>query len=587
MAGRILEEDIVELRERSDIVEVISGQTQLKRAGQTFKGLCPFHQEKSPSFTVDPSKRLYHCFGCGAGGDVFTFLIATEGLSFSEAAERLATRLGMTLRTESGAAPASGGVRRRLLDANKMAADYFADLLNTSPTAEAARRYVESRGFSREDAKAWGLGFAPSGWDVLYRRLLAAKFTPEQIVDAGLALVTEGGEHRDRFRGRLIFPTMDLAGDVVGFGARALGDEQPKYLNSPETVLYHKGRLLYGLDKAKRQMVSADQAVVTEGYTDVIALHKVGVATAVATNGTALGEEHFKIIRRFCSRVILAFDADAAGSFASERGFGLDEKVGLQVLVALLPPGKDPADVAIGEGAEAVQAILAGAVPLMAFMLESELARHRVDTPEAKARALRALAAIVAREPRRIVRGEYAFWMARQLGVDERQVQQEISELGAHDQSGTAPRERARMPGHVRLEREALSMLIGSPRLMARNRQWLSEDHFTIAEHRVLFRALAARPDEAAEAGRAAAILDALPDVEARRLAAELALAPLTNQAEDEVFLRLGKLLIERQIATLRARLGRLDPKVDQAEIASLFEELMRLEEQRRRFDDG
>ena len=583
MPGRILEEDIVELRERSDIVEVISTQTQLKRAGRIFKGLCPFHQEKTPSFTVDPDKRVYHCFGCKAGGDVFRFLEATEGLSFFEAAERLANRLGMVLRTESGPAPATGGVRRRLLEVNRMAADYFADLLATSPTAEAARQYVASRGFDEADARTWGLGYSPPQWDTLYRRLLAARFTPEQIVDAGLALVTESGEHRDRFRGRLMFPTMDLAGDVVGFGARALGDEQPKYLNSPETLLYHKGRLLYGLEKAKREMANKGQAVVAEGYTDVIALHKVGVATAVATNGTALGEDHFALIKRFCGRVILAFDADAAGSFASQRGFGLDEKVGLEVLVALLPAGQDPADLATTQGAHAVAEVLDGAIPLMRFMLQAELSRHRTDTPEARAAALRALAGIVAREPRRVVRGEYAFWMARQLGVDERQVQQEISELGVRA-SEPARVEPARIPGHVRLEREALSMLIESPSLVNRTREWLTEDHFTLPEHRQVLRALAER---APGTGGPGPLLDLLTDAEAQRLVVELAVTPRTNHAEDEVFLRLGALCIERQITGLRARLGRLDPQVDQAEIASLFEELMRLEEQRRRFDDG
>jgi DNA primase len=575
------EEDVQAVRERADIVEVISGYTQLRKAGHLFKGLCPFHQEKTPSLSVDPAKRLYHCFGCGAGGDVFTFLKDLEGLSFPEAAERLAGRLGITLRTDAGApAAARTGARRRLLDVTRVASDFFADQLLSSPEGAAARRYVASRGFSPEDAKAWGLGYAPAGRDTLYRRLLGARFSPAEIIDAGLAIVTEAGEHRDRFRGRLVFPVADLTGDVVGFGARALGDEPPKYLNSPETPLYHKSKLLYGLAVAKRELARTGQAVVTEGYTDVIALHKVGVTSAVATCGTALGEEHFALIKRWCDRVILAFDADAAGSFASQRGFGIDEKVGLQVMVALWPAGKDPADVALSEGAEAVQALLGAAVPLMQFVLEAELARQRPDTPEAKARALRALAAIVAREPNRIVRGEYAFWMARRLGVDAAQVQQEISELGGHGAPGPARAER-RTPGQVRLEREALAILLDSPAVLRQVRSWLTEEHFTVPEHRLILRALTAAGD-----ARSDAVLDRLPDAAVRRLAAELALTPLTTESVDEVFFTLGGALLDRQKASLRATLDRLDPVADQLEYDSTFAELMRLESQRRRFDD-
>ncbi|MGH2719204.1 MAG: DNA primase [Actinomycetota bacterium] len=582
----IVDEDVAELRERADLVEVISGYTQLRKAGHLFKGLCPFHQEKTPSFSVDPAKRLYHCFGCGAGGDVFTFLKDVEGLSFPEAAERLASQVGMTLHTTAGAPEAgASGARRRLLEATKIAAAFFADLLNTSPEAAAARRYVEARGFSADDARAWGLGYAPAGRDTLFRRLLAAKFSQAQIVDAGLARVTEEGEHRDWFRGRLMIPIADLTGDVVGFGARALGDEPPKYLNSRETSLYHKSRLLYGLDVAKREMARTGQAVVCEGYTDVIALHKVGVASAVATCGTALGEEHFALIKRWCDRVILAFDADAAGSFASERGFGIDEKVGLQVMVALWPKGKDPADVAISEGQQAVQDLLQTAVPLMQFVLEAELARHKVDTPEGKARALRSLSALVAREPNRIVRGEYAFWMARQLKVDARQVQQEIAELGGHSAPATA-RKQSRTTGQVRLEREALALLLDSALVIRQVQAWLTEDHFTVPEHRQVYRAVMEAAAAGGTAGRLGSALDRLPDDGSRRLAAELALAPRTTEAVDEVFITLEATREERQITSLRATLDRLDPVADQHEFDSTFAELMRLESQRRRFDD-
>jgi DNA primase len=580
--GRFVEQDLAEVRERANLLEVISAHTQLRKAGpRTFKGLCPFHQEKTPSFTVDPAKQVYYCFGCGAGGDVFDFLRGAEGLSFAEAAERLATRLGITLRSEAGAAPAAGGGRRRLMEAAKVAAAYFTELLAHSPQAEVARRYVQSRGFSRDDARVWGLGYAPAGRDTLYRHLLSLKFTPDQIVEAGLALVTESGEHRDRFRGRLVFPIADLSGDVVGFGARALGDEPPKYLNSPETALYHKSKLLYGLDRAKKEMVRAGQAVVCEGYTDVMGLHRVGVTSAVATCGTALGEDHFATIKRFCDRVILAFDADAAGSFASERGFGIDSKVGVEVLVALLPAGKDPADLALAPepdgGAAAVEEVIKAAVPLRWFMIEAVLRRHRLDTPESKGKALRDLVPVLSSEPSRVVRGEYAFRIARLLGLDERQVQQEISELPTASSAHARPKG-ARMSAHVRLERVALALLLDSPSRVDTVRDWLTEDHFTVPPHRVLLRVLLA----ASRDSSTASILESVADEDARQLAAELIVTPLMDEPT-EIFQRL---YVERQIETLRATLGRLDPGADPAGSIVIEQELLRLESQRRRFDD-
>ncbi len=585
MPGRILEEDMQQIRERTDLVEVISEFTQLKKAGRVFKGLCCFHQEKTPSFTVDPARQLYYCFGCGAGGDVFTFLRQTEGLAFSEAAERLAGRLGIPLRHEGGGERSDGTSRRALLGACGAAAEYFVDLLSRSPEASRARKHLEGRGFAVEDVQAWKLGYAPAGRDTLYRHLLSRRFTPEQIQQAGLVMVTDGGEHRDRFRGRLIFPIADVSGDVVGFGARALGDEQPKYLNSPETTLYHKSRILYGLERAKTGMMRGGFAVITEGYTDVIALSKVGVNNAVATCGTALGEEHLAIIKRFCDRAILAFDADAAGAHASERAFGIHEKVGLEVLVAPLPSGKDPADVALAEGADAVRGILEGAVPLMRFVLEEELARHRLDTPEGKARAVRAGAGALAWEPNLVARYQHAFWLARRIGVDDRQIEQvlrEVSEARKLDHGAPRLPPPSRLPGHLRVEREALALLLDAPAERDRALDWMVEDHFTQPEHRVLLEALRGVSRDA----RPRSIPEELPDEDTRRLAAELAVTPVTAEAAEEVFLRLEEFRLQRQIESLRATLDRLDPAGEADRHDAVFLELMRLEEQRRRFDD-
>jgi DNA primase len=581
MKGRIVTDDVQELRERADIVEFISGYMKLKRAGRVFKGLCCFHQEKTPSFTVDPSKGLYYCHGCGNGGDIFRFIQQVEGLTFSEAAQRLADRVGLNLRHE-GPSDQSDGQRSGLLAVCRAAAAYFTELLETGGEAGSARRYLERRGFDRRDAQVWGLGYAPSGRDTLYRHLLGRKFTSKQIVDAGLAKVVGEGEHRDLFRNRVIFPVSNLTGQVVAFGARALGDEQPKYINSPETPIYSKGKILFGLDRAKAEMVRSGEAVVTEGYTDVIALHKVGLTNAVATCGTALGEDHFGLIKRFCERAVLAFDADAAGSVASERSFGIHARVGLEVLVTPLPAGKDPADVALAEGGDAVRSILGKAIPLMRFVLEREISRHSLETPEGKARAVRSAAHLLSWEPNRVARSEHGFWVASRIGVAPEQVQLEISETGNSERKGRPAAGKTRLPGHVKVEREALAILLDSNSSLNGAMELLTPHHFTQPEHRAVYEALV---DLGKSTGRSS-VMDYLPDDDSKRFVAELVLAPVLTEDRQEVFFRLEEFRIRRQIEALRAKLERLDPRDDAAGYDALFEELMRLDVERRRFDD-
>lgn len=582
MAGRIRAEDLETLRERADLIEVITAHTQLKKAGRIFKGLCPFHQEKTPSFTVDPDKGLFHCFGCGAGGDVFTFVRQSEGLSFNEAAERLAGRFGVTLRHE-GADRGEAGGRRALIEVVRTAAEYFSGLLMNVKSSEAAmaRKYLEGRNFSSDDARVWGLGYAPTGSDSLYRHLLARKFTPKQIVDAGLAVVSEKGEHRDRFRGRLMFPISDIGGQVIGFGARSLGGEAPKYLNSPETPVYRKAKILFGLDRSRQEISNSGAAVITEGYTDVIALHKIGISSAVATCGTALGEDHLVLIKRFADRVILAFDSDAAGAVASERAFGLHASVGLEVLVAPIPAGKDPADVALTEGLESVRLMLDQALPLMRFVLEAEISRHRLDTPEGKGRAVRAAAQLLSWEPSRVARGEHAFWVARRIGTGEVEVQREIAEVTGRHQKGAAAAVELRRPGHVKLEREALALLIEDPERLAQVREWINEDHFTVPEHRVLLHALISSKVDPVGGN----LMDRVPDEATRRLTAELALTSITTDDSNQILGRLEEFRLRRQIDSLRATLDRLDPGADGERYDALFRELLDLEERRREIE--
>jgi DNA primase len=582
MPGRIRTEDVEELRQRADLVEVISGHTNLKKTGRIFRGLCCFHQEKTPSFTVDPDRGLYHCFGCGVGGDVFTFVREIDGLSFTEAAERLASRYGVTLRYEGGESRESHS-KKALFAAVREAADFFAKLLHDSGEAEGARRYLTERGFSQEDAKSWGLGYSPPARDTLYRHLLSRKFTAKQIEEAGLARASESGQYVDRFRGRLMFPISEITGELIGFGARALGTEQPKYLNSPDTPLYHKAKVLFGLDRARRHLATSGRAVVTEGYTDVLALQKVGVEGAVATCGTALGDAHLEALKRFCDRIVLAFDADAAGAVASERAFGLHSKLGLEVLVAPIPDGKDPADVALTEGQDTVETILSDSVPLMRFVLEAEIARHKLDTPEGKGKAVRAAAQLLSWEPNRVARGEHAFWVARRIGVEASEVQREVAEIGTGDRAGGSTPRVLRLPGHVKVEREALTLLLGTRRDLIAE---ITEEHFTRGEHRAIYLALvdsrAGKPG--GQNQDEASMMDRLPDRETRRLAAELALDSLTTGDADEVMSRLEEFRIRRKIDSLRNTLDQFDPASEH--YRKLFEELMRLEEERRRKSD-
>ncbi|HZA20310.1 MAG TPA: DNA primase, partial [Actinomycetota bacterium] len=465
--AKINEQDIDALRERADIVDIVSGYTTLKRSGgNTFKGLCPFHTEKTPSFTVDSARALYYCFGCGEGGNIYHFIQKVENLDFPGAAEWLARRVGFDLRYEEmrPGERKTSALKLRIIAANEAAARFFHESLMSAPEASDARRYLGGRGFDREVADRWRLGFAP-GRNSLTTRLLSAGFTQEELIAADLARKSErDGSLYDTFRGRVIFPTWNLQGDVVGFGARALGDAQPKYLNSSETPVFQKSRLMYGLDRAKSAMGRGEPAVVVEGYTDVIALHEAGIGTAVATNGVALGEGHFEVLKKFTQRAVLMFDADEAGRGATERGFALQFRLGLDVLVAPLPEGGDPADVVTKDGAERIRKVIEEAQPLMEFKLEQSIARLPLDTPEAKGRSVREVAEVLGWHPDPVARHEYAFMVARRIGVEADVVHRALNERrtqSVQGEGGGVERPRGgRLPGHVKVEREALRLLL-------------------------------------------------------------------------------------------------------------------------------
>ena len=446
MAGRIRDEDIALVRERSAIDEVVGEYLQLRNAGGgSLKGLCPFHDEKTPSFNVTPARGLWYCFSCSEGGDVIKFVQKIDSLSFAEAVERLANRAGIELRYEQGGhVPGQEqSQRRRLLEAHRAAAEFYSEQL-TTPEAGDGRAFLASRGFEMADAHRFRVGFAPAGWDVLTRHLRGRGFTEPELLAGGLASQGRRGLI-DKFRGRLIWPIADLTGDVIAFGARKLAadDDGPKYLNTPETVLFKKSSVLYGADLAKRDIAQRRQAVLVEGYTDVMACHLAGITTAVATSGTSFGDGHITILRRllmddsqFRGEVIFTFDGDAAGQRAALRAFSMEEKFVTQTFVAVQPDGLDPCDVRLKHGDAAVRDLIAQRVPLFEFAIRSAITDHNLETAEGRLAALDAAAPIVGRIKDRGLRQLYAVNLDRWLGMMNEQFV--LDRIRDHGGLGTA-----------------------------------------------------------------------------------------------------------------------------------------------------
>jgi DNA primase len=427
VAGLIKREDIDEVRTRTDLKEVVDAYVTLKSAGiGSFKGLCPFHDERSPSFHVRPQMGYFHCFGCQESGDVISFIQKMDHIPFSEAVEKLAGRIGYELHYEDGGTGPRReeiGRRQRLLDAHKIAGEFFRGQLLTQAAA-AGRAFLAERGFERSAADHFGVGFAPQGWDSLLKHLSGKGFTQDELKLTGMFSEGQRGIY-DRFRGRLIWPIRDIAGDTVGFGARKLFDDDqgPKYLNTPETQLYKKSQVLYGIDLAKRNIASKRQLVVVEGYTDVMACHLAGVDTAVATCGTAFGADHIKVARRLLSddgtggEVVFTFDGDAAGQKAALKAFDEDQRFTAQTFVAVEPTGADPCELRQRRGDEAVHSLIRSRRPLFEFAIRSTLAKFDLSTVEGRVNGLRASAPVVAAIRDGSTRMGYSQELAGWLGI--------------------------------------------------------------------------------------------------------------------------------------------------------------------------
>ncbi|MDX1468719.1 MAG: DNA primase [Acidimicrobiia bacterium] len=418
--------DIDRVREATDLVDLISEVTKVKKSGRSFMAICPFHQEKTPSMSVDRARGLYHCFGCGKGGDVFTFVQETQGLDFGESVESLAKRAGITLTvgTDDGE---RRGRRASAVEAIRRAIDLYHTRLKKSPEAGPARAYLRARGYDLGIIEEWRLGFAGTDWDTLSKSLKTAGFGDRAMLDGGLARRGRQGLY-DVFRGRLMFPIHDVRGDPVGFGgrkvegieAKATSNPDAKYVNSADSVVYHKANVLFGLDRSRKSISSDGEAVVVEGYTDVIAMHQAGIATAVATCGTALGDGHFDLLRRFTDRVVLAFDSDEAGTRAALRGDELESpfRLDIDLRVAVMPDGLDPADLVQADRSGDLIAAVREARPLLEHRIAHEVSRFDLDGPEGRARAVHAAASHVRRVRDPIARREYSRYVARLTGVE-------------------------------------------------------------------------------------------------------------------------------------------------------------------------
>ncbi|WP_309130058.1 DNA primase [Brevibacterium sp.] len=450
MAGLIKREDIDELRTRVRIDEVVGEFVTLKTAGiGSLKGLCPFHDEKTPSFHVRPQVGMYHCFGCGESGDVFSFLQKVEQLSFVEAVEALASKAGMHLRYEDGKGPdrEQASRRQRLLEMHEVAERFFAQALETD-AGQIAREFLTGRGFPSQSSRDFGLGFAPKSWDALTTALRRAGFSDEEILGGGLA--SEGGRGiYDRFRGRLVWPIKDMTARTIGFGARRLFDDDqgPKYLNTPETALYHKNQVLYGLDLAKKDIAKTKRVVIVEGYTDVMAAHLAGVTQAVATCGTAFGAEHVKIVRRLLGddssgEVIFTFDGDAAGQKAALKAFEFETEFTAQTFVAVEPDGLDPCDLRMQKGDAALRELVDERRPLFEFVITTSIARYDLDSVEGRISAIKAAAEVLTGIRDRTSLSHYYRFVAGRIGVDISEVESAVKVARRH--SRTQPSQPAR-----------------------------------------------------------------------------------------------------------------------------------------------
>ncbi|MFC9846487.1 DNA primase [Streptomyces sp. NPDC060223] len=622
MAGRINDEDVKAVRDAVPIDAVVSEYLQLRNAGGgNLKGLCPFHDEKSPSFQVSPSKGLFHCFGCQEGGDTIAFVMKVDHLTFSEVVERLAAQAGITLRYEEGGYnPAhQRGERIRLVEAHKAAAQFYVEQLDTSSEADTGRKFLAERGFDQSAAAHFGVGYSPQGWDHLTRYLRGKGFTDKELLLSGLSQEGRRGPI-DRFRGRLMWPIRDIGGEVVGFGARKLyeSDNGPKYLNTPDTAIYRKSQVLYGIDLAKKDIAKASRAVVVEGYTDVMACHLAGVTTAIATCGTAFGTDHIKILRRLLmdngsARVIFTFDGDAAGQKAALRAFEDDQKFAAETYIAIAPDGMDPCELRLAKGDAAVADLAEPRTPLFEFALRQIVLRYDLETPAGRAGALDEAAPIVARIKNSGAQHEVAVQLAGMLGIlDTQFVVKRVAQLArwSRDRGGKGPAPDRQRPQQTyaagaaqaptggpaltlrnpvfATERELLKLALQRPELVSPAFDAYGIDEFTAppyaAVRQVIMEAGGAEYGVQDPQEYLVRVREAAPDDAARAMVTELAVEAIMRKTVDETYagdqlVMVRRRAVDRRIRDVQGSLARQSANGDPAQLAAVQNELWVLQQ--------
>ncbi len=599
MSGRIRDTDVSYVRDHSPIDEVVSDYVQLKSAGGgQKKGLCPFHDEKSPSFHVTPARGYFHCFGCQEGGDVIAFVMKIDHLSFTETIERLASRIGyqLTYEQSSGGPKAPTVQRSRLLEANSQASLFYQEQLQL-PTASHARELLIKRGFDKTASQSFEIGYAPDQWDALSKFLLGKGFSAEELLLAGLTKEGTKGAI-DRFRNRLIWPIRDISGDLVGFGARKLASDEedtgPKYLNTPETSIYKKSQVLYGLDKAKKEIAKKRQVVIVEGYTDVMAAHLAGIPTAVATCGTAFGDEHIRILRRllmdddaFRGEVIFTFDGDAAGQKAALRAFGDDQKFVTQTFVAVEPSGLDPSDLRQEMGDAALRDLIARRVPLFEFAIKSSIKQFDLGNADGRVQALNAAAPLIGKIRDASLRPEYARslagWLGMEVEVVMAAVKKNTSTKAASNDAAVAGEQWRPDPSEPRLilEREVLKVRLQMPALV-RNWPELEKNAFSHPAYIKLREFIDTQED------LMAVNLEATDSDELKSFITELMVEPIRTDGEisdryvSSITARLNEVALARSIAEVKSSLQRLNPLESESEYNQMFSRLVEMEAKRR-----
>ena len=599
MSGRIRDTDVSYVRDHSPIDEVVGDYVQLKSAGGgQKKGLCPFHDEKSPSFHVTPARGYFHCFGCQEGGDVIAFVMKIDHLSFTETIERLASRIGyqLTYEQSSGGSKAPTVQRSRLLEANSQASLFYQEQLQL-PTASHARELLIKRGFDKTASQSFEIGYAPDQWDALSKFLLGKGFSAEELLLAGLTKEGTKGAI-DRFRNRLIWPIRDISGDLVGFGARKLASDEedtgPKYLNTPETSIYKKSQVLYGLDKAKKEIAKKRQVVIVEGYTDVMAAHLAGIPTAVATCGTAFGDEHIRILRRllmdddaFRGEVIFTFDGDAAGQKAALRAFGDDQKFVTQTFVAVEPSGLDPSDLRQEMGDAALRDLIARRVPLFEFAIKSSIKQFDLGNADGRVQALNAAAPLIGKIRDASLRPEYARslagWLGMEVEVVMAAVKKNTSTKPANNDAAVAGEQWRPDPSEPRLilEREVLKVRLQMPALV-RNWPELEKNAFSHPAYIKLREFIDTQED------LMAVNLEATDSDELKSFITELMVEPIRTDGEisdryvSSITARLNEVALARSIAEVKSSLQRLNPLESESEYNQMFSRLVEMEAKRR-----